>query len=112
MPSGQASPLAFSSSTTGDRALLDARLGCIAAPRRACARAEEYRPAAGAGRRGGRRQGLSPLRPFACRLAYEPCRIRAGGDPARLAADRLLCPAPAGPNLGDRELGRLLDNAH
>src|SRR6266404_1827503 len=112
MPSAQASPQAFLSSTTGDRALLDARSGCIAAPHRACPCTEQYRPAASAGRCGGGCRRLPALRLIARRLACEPCRIRAGDDPALLVANRRIRAAAAGPDLGDREPGPVLDDAH
>src|SRR5437588_3473773 len=103
---------ALALSTTGDCALLDPRSGRIAATHRACPRATQYRPAAPAGCCGGRCRRLPALRPVACRLAYQPRLIRAGRDPARLAADRAVRPAPAGPDMGDRELGPLLDDAY
>src|SRR5437660_11614342 len=112
MPWDPGSPQAFSLSTTGDCSLLDARSSRVAAAPRARPRATQYRPAAPAGCCGGRCRRLPALRPVACRLAYQPRLIRAGRDPARLAADRAVRPAPAGPDMGYRELGPLLDDTY
>src|SRR6202048_3596831 len=112
MPSGQASQQAFSSSTTGDGTLLDARSGCITARHRTWPCTKQYRPATTAGCRGGGCRRLPVLRLTARRLAYEPCRIRTDDDPALLAANRRIRFAAARPDLGDREPGPLLDHAH
>src|SRR5690348_767092 len=110
MPSARASPPAFSLSTIGDYTLLDARFGCITAPRRACLRPKQYSPAPPAGSRGGGCRRLPALRALACRLACEPSRIGPCGDPARVAADRHICAAPDRPDLGDCEPGPVLDD--
>src|SRR5215469_4176410 len=109
---GRALPQASSFSTIGDRALLDTHCGGIAASRRVEPCVEEYCPAAPAGRYRGRRRSLPFLRALARELAHEPCGIRAGRNTAGLAADKYICSAPAGPHLGNREPGWLLDNAH
>src|SRR5689334_8038424 len=107
MPSAPGSPQAFSSSTIGDSALLDDRPGCIAAAHRACPFEPQYRPASPAGCCGGGCRSLPALRAVACRVALEPRRICAGCNPAQLAADLLIRAAPAGPDLGARQLGPL-----